>query len=138
MRLPDLRIARTNEFGSSKESEMRRIKNRLAAATALLLCASCGGASDQQILEATCAESGGSKAVCSCYATKVKETLSAEDYKFFVKLTEKQASLAKKAAEMTTAEAMEAGEGAAKELLSDPERMERLAATTWAMVDCAK
>lgn len=143
MRLPDLRIARTNEFGSSKESEMRRIKNRLAAATALLLCASCGGASDQKIVADACSADGiHTKQDCSCYAKEVKANLSAEDYEVVVKQTEVMTNLAKKTKGMTTAEAMEASKGAAQdaqELLSDPARIGRIAETGQnAMNKCMK
>lgn len=110
--------------------EMRVIKMRLSAAAALLLAASCGGASDQKILTDACSEGGiWEKQNCSCYAKEVKENLSAEDYEVVVKQTEVMMTLAKKTAGMTAAEAMEVSKGAAQDaqdVLSDPARMTRI------------
>lgn len=119
---------------------MRAIKLRLSVAAALLLVASCGGASDEKILTESCAAGSiHSKQACSCFATELKEKLSAEDYDFLVKQTETTMKLAEKTKGMSVEEAMEASKGAAQDAMSDPVRASRVAeATMSAMGKCTK
>jgi len=106
-------------------------EKHLAAATALLFAASCGGAPGPKVLTESCAAGGvHSKQACSCLATELKEKLSAEDYDFLVKYTETQMRLAEKTKGMSVEDAMEASKGAAQDAHSDPARASRVAEAT--------
>lgn len=115
----------------------RFIRTRLSVAAALLLVASCGGASDEKFLADTCDKGSATKQSCTCIAKDLKANLSAEDYDFYVKLMKEQMKLAKKTAGMTAEEAMEASKGAAQDVLSDSALMSRIGkATDDAMNKC--
>lgn len=119
---------------------MRVNEKHLATAAAILLAASCSGVSDEKAVVDACVQEGQtSEEGCECVAKELKKNLSADDYAAYAEISKKQLELSRKGAATTVEEAMEAGDAALGQLLSQPERMERIiSATLDSGLNCAE